>query len=47
MCAPNDPAGGGVELPLGGMKGSGFGRDNGFEALYGLSALETVATRYG
>ncbi len=40
-------AGGGVELPFGGMKGSGFGRENGFEALYGFSALKTIAIRHG
>ena len=37
----------GVELPFGGMKGSGFGRENGFEALYGFSALKTIAIRHG
>jgi aldehyde dehydrogenase (NAD+) len=40
-------ASGGVELPFGGMKGSGFGREKGFEALYGFSALKTVAIRHG
>jgi aldehyde dehydrogenase (NAD+) len=40
-------AGGGVELPFGGMKGSGFGREKGFEALYGFSALKTIAIRHG
>ena len=43
----NYGAGGGVELPFGGMKGSGFGREKGFEALYGFSALKTVALRHG
>ena len=43
----NYGAGGGVELPFGGMKGSGFGREKGFEALYGFSALKTVAIRHG
>jgi aldehyde dehydrogenase (NAD+) len=43
----NYGAGGGVELPFGGMKGSGFGREKGFEALYGLSTLKTVAFRHG
>ena len=36
----NYGAGGGVELPFGGMKGSGFGREKGFEALYGFSTLK-------
>ena len=43
----NYGAGGGVELPFGGMKGSGFGREKGFEALYGFSTLKTVAIRHG
>jgi aldehyde dehydrogenase (NAD+) len=43
----NYGAGGGVELPFGGMKGSGFGREKGFEALYGFSAVKTVAIRHG
>ncbi len=40
-------AGGGVELPFGGVKHSGHGREKGFEALYGLSVLKTVAIRHG
>jgi aldehyde dehydrogenase (NAD+) len=43
----NYGAGGGVELPFGGMKSSGFGREKGFEALYGFSALKTIAIRHG
>jgi aldehyde dehydrogenase (NAD+) len=43
----NYGAGGVVELPFGGMKGSGFGREKGFEALYGFSTLKTVAIRHG
>jgi aldehyde dehydrogenase (NAD+) len=43
----NYGAGGGVELPFGGMKGSGFGREKGFEALYGFSTVKTVAIRHG
>ncbi len=42
----NYGAGGGVELPFGGMKSSGYGREKGFEALYGFTQLKTVAIRY-
>lgn len=43
----NYGAGGGVELPFGGTGLSGHGREKGFEALYGFSALKTVAARHG
>jgi len=43
----NYGAGGGVELPFGGMRASGFGREKGFEALYGFSTLKTIALRHG
>ena len=43
----NYGAGGGVELPFGGMGKSGHGREKGFEALYGFSALKTVAVHHG
>ena len=43
----NYGAGGGVELPFGGVKSSGHGRENGFEALYGFTTLKTVAVRHG
>ncbi|MDB5731429.1 MAG: aldehyde dehydrogenase [Variovorax sp.] len=43
----NYGAGGGVELPFGGMKSSGYGREKGFEALYGFTTLKTVAVRHG
>jgi aldehyde dehydrogenase (NAD+) len=40
----NYGAGGGVELPFGGVGRSGHGREKGFEALYGFTTLKTVAT---
>ncbi|MCC5940886.1 MAG: aldehyde dehydrogenase family protein [Balneolaceae bacterium] len=40
-------AGGGVELPFGGMKKSGFGREKGFEALYDVTAVKTVVINHG
>lgn len=43
----NYGAGGGIELPFGGVKSSGHGREKGFEALYGFSALKTVAIAHG
>jgi aldehyde dehydrogenase (NAD+) len=43
----NYGAGGGVELPFGGFGKSGHGREKGFEALYGFSALKTVAAHHG
>ncbi len=39
----NYGAGGGVELPFGGVRRSGYGREKGFEALYAFSTLKTVA----
>ncbi len=39
-------AGGGVELPFGGFKHSGHGREKGFEALYGFTAVKTVVVRH-
>ena len=43
----NYGAGGGVELPFGGVKSSGYGREKGFEALAGFSVLKTVVLRHG
>lgn len=43
----NYGAGGGIELPFGGIKRSGHGREKGFEALYGFTVLKTVAIRHG
>lgn len=39
-------AGGGVELPFGGFKHSGHGREKGFEALLGFTAVKTVVIRH-
>ena len=43
----NYGAGGGAELPFGGYKSSGYGREKGFEALYGFTVRNTVAVRHG
>ena len=43
----NYGAGGGVELPFGGVKSSGYGREKGFEALLGFTTLKTVAIAHG
>jgi aldehyde dehydrogenase (NAD+) len=43
----NYGAGGGVELPFGGVKHSGYGREKGIEALYGFTTLKTVVMRHG
>ena len=42
----NYGAGGGVELPFGGVKHSGHGREKGFEALFHFSTIKTVAIKH-
>ncbi len=39
-------AGGGVELPFGGVKRSGFGREKGMEALHDLTVCKTVILKH-
>ncbi|NIA70582.1 aldehyde dehydrogenase family protein [Pelagibius litoralis] len=40
-------AGGGIELPFGGVRKSGHGREKGFAALYEFSQLKTVVQNHG
>ncbi|GGK29585.1 hypothetical protein GCM10010965_23050 [Caldalkalibacillus thermarum] len=43
----NYGAGGGVEMPFGGCKKSGFGREKGLEALRNYTQLKNVAVKIG
>ncbi|MCA0239488.1 MAG: aldehyde dehydrogenase family protein [Proteobacteria bacterium] len=43
----NYGAGGGIELPFGGMKHSGYGREKAFEGLKGFTTIKTIAILHG
>jgi aldehyde dehydrogenase (NAD+) len=40
-------AGGGIELPFGGVKKSGHGREKGFVAMYDMASLKTMVFKHG
>jgi aldehyde dehydrogenase (NAD+) len=42
----NYGAGGGVQMPFGGYKKSGFGREKGWIALYNYTQVKNVAVKY-
>ncbi|MFD2133819.1 aldehyde dehydrogenase family protein [Pseudogracilibacillus auburnensis] len=42
----NYGAGGGVQMPFGGYKKSGFGREKGWAALYNYTVMKNVAVKY-
>ncbi|MDA3857782.1 MAG: aldehyde dehydrogenase family protein, partial [Roseovarius sp.] len=40
-------AGGGIELPFGGIRKSGHGREKGFAALFEFSQIKTIINNHG
>lgn len=43
----NYGAGGGIELPFGGMKRSGYGREKAFEGMVSFTTIKTVVLKHG
>ncbi|WP_428699105.1 aldehyde dehydrogenase family protein [Stappia sp.] len=43
----NYGAGGGIELPFGGMKRSGYGREKAFEGMISFTTIKTVVLKHG
>jgi aldehyde dehydrogenase (NAD+)/betaine-aldehyde dehydrogenase len=43
----NYGAGGGIELPFGGMKRSGYGREKAFEGMVSFTTIKTVVMKHG
>jgi aldehyde dehydrogenase (NAD+) len=43
----NYGAGGGIELPFGGMKRSGYGREKAFEGMISFTTIKTVVMKHG
>ena len=43
----NYGAGGGIELPFGGMKKSGYGREKAFEGMVSFTTIKTVVMKHG